>query len=188
MSYNPPTYGHCLLEEWPDHDQHPKLKKRVRFSKYSEVRFYHMAARPQEKSYSKKEIKKFKAQAIFQVSSLEKLISRTNMPTGNAIHGMIEFGAIKHDDLLGLEHLVTSKAREEFAEVRRTHLAVVLRAQYLLREKFADNSDDELAAMLSKVSIISSSRTFKKAMLRARMSLIAEKQDIDDSNSGAKAN
>ena len=102
------------------------------------------------------------------------------MPTGIAIHSMIDFGVIKHDDLIGLEHIVTQQARQEFAEVRKNHVAVVLRGQYLIREKFADSSDEVAASMLSKVSIISSSKSVKKAMLRARMIMMAEKQDFEE--------
>ena len=180
MNYNPSNHGHYLLEEWPDYNQHPQLKKRVRFAKYSEVRFYQSAERPADKCYSKADIKKFRAHAFLLVSKLEKLILKTNMPTGIAIHSMIDFGVIKHDDLIGLEHIVTQQARQEFAEVRKNHVAVVLRGQYLIRVKFADSSDEVAASMLSKVSIISSSKSVKKAMLRARMIMMAVKQDFEE--------
>ena len=186
MISNPSNQGNSLLEEWPiSGDQsHPLLvewpqadppslkKKVVTFSEYSEAKVLRNHSYPTKKSYSKDDYDIFKRQVSLEASNIENLISRFKMPTGRAIHSALGYGLIKHENLVGLEHLVTSAAREEYVHVRKYHSALVLRAQKLLQEKRED-SVEVAAMMLAKAASISSTRCTKKAMLRAEMSLKA---------------
>ena len=189
---NLPNQGNFLLEEWPvdsdrtrslleewPHVDHPSIKKRVTFSEYSEVKILRNHSYPAKKSYSNDDYDLFKRRNSVEASRIEKLISQFNMSTGRAIHSALGYGLIEHENLVGLEHLVTSAAKEEYVYVRKFHSAMVLRAQKLLREKRQDSN--ELAAkMLAKAARMSSTRCVRKAILRAEMSLKAPEDSNQD--------
>lgn len=174
-----PTSGdrtHSLIVDWP-HVDPSSIKKSVSFSEYSEVKVMKNHSYKAKKSYSKYDVDFFKYQISREASRIENLISRFNSKsTGRAIHSALEWGFIKHEDLIGLEHLVTAASREEYVNVRKYHSALVLRAQKLLRDKRED-SDKMAAMMLAKAASISSTRCAKKAMLRAEMSIQATKKN-----------
>jgi hypothetical protein len=185
MTSNQSTKGQALLEEWPSSPrQHlleawptvesprPKEKKRVRIGEYSEVRIFNNRSYISKKSYSKDDVDMFKAQIAIEARSLQNLISRFGSSTGSAIHSALDLGMLQIESLVGMEHLVSTSARDQFVLERKTHSAVVLRAQKLLQEKH-DYSDEIASVMLAKAASISSSDSAKKAGLRAAMSLKA---------------
>ena len=172
MTSNVSNQGHALLEEWPSQrvSRGHKETKTVRFSEYSEARVFNNRSYISKKSYTKAEVAGFKAQVSIEASGLQKLISRFRMPTGGAIHSALGLGMLKVENLVGMEHLVTQSARDQFVLERSTHSALVLRAQKLLQEK-GEYTDEMAAVMLAKAASISSSSSSKKAALRASMSL-----------------
>lgn len=186
MSSNSSNQGNALLEEWPTSDRsetlledwpavespRPKEKKSVRISEYSEVRIFNNRSYISQKSYTKDDVDGFKAQISIEASGLQTLISRFSRPTGAAIHSALGIGMLKIENLIGMEHLITPSAREQFVLERKTHSDLVLRAQKLLQEK-RDCPDEISAVMLAKAASISSSTSTKKAVLRASMSLKA---------------
>jgi hypothetical protein len=207
MTSNLSTQGHALLEEWPSSQNQPLLedwpttesprpkeKKRVRIGEYSEVRIFNNRSYISKKSYSKDDVEMFKAQIALEARSLQNLISRFGSSTGTAIHSALDLGLLEVESLVGMEHLVSTSARDQFVLERKTHSAVVLRAQKLLQEKH-DYSDEIAAVMLAKAASISSSDSVKKAGLRAAMSLkapgrtirpeIATRKDSTGSGSGS---
>ncbi|KAL7507725.1 hypothetical protein ACHAXN_004849 [Cyclotella atomus] len=185
MTSNLSTKGQALLEEWPSSPrQHlledwptvesprPKEKKRVRIDEYSEVRIFNNRSYISKKSYSKDDVDMFKAQIAVEARSLQNLISRFGSSTGSAIHSALDLGMLQIESLVGMEHLVSTSARDQFVLERKTHSAVVLRAQKLLQEQH-DYSDEIASDMLAKAASISSSDSAKKDGLRAAMSLKA---------------
>jgi hypothetical protein len=190
MSNYSSNQGHALLEKWPISYQSHSLiedwpqvepsrpKKTVRISDYSEVRIFHNRSYVSKKAYSKEDVNMFKAQVSLEATSIQNLISRFSLPTGSAIRSVLGPGLLKHENLVGLEHLVTPKARQDYVDERKSHSALVLRAQKLLREKRTD-SEEVAAIMLAKAASISSLKSVKKGTLRAAMSLKAEKLDTE---------
>lgn len=199
MSSNSSNQGNALLEEWPTSDRsetlledwpavespRPKEKKSVRISEYSEVRIFNNRSYISQKSYTKDDVDGFKAQISIEASGLQTLISRFSRPTGAAIHSALGIGMLKIENLIGMEHLITPSARDQFVLERKTHSDLVLRAQKLLQEK-RDCPDEISAVMLAKAAGISSSTSTKKAVLRASMSLKAPEGAIQVSKGSRK--
>ena len=89
--------------------------------------------------------------------------------TGAVIHHAIQQGLLQKEQLVGIEDLVMGeKAFEEMRRQRMVHVTSVLKAQKLMQER---NSNGVDTAMLAKVASMSSSKSVKKAWLRAVWSL-----------------
>ncbi|KAL3791758.1 hypothetical protein HJC23_007525 [Cyclotella cryptica] len=145
------------------------LTKVVTFSEYSELRLYNNDKFDQEKkSYTSADIKFFRAKTALEASRIRRLISKYPLKTGRAVDHAIDLGLIQHEELIGIEHLVSKKAAANLVCERRTHIASVLRAQEIMREEYCNGMD---VVLLAKVSILSSSRSAERARIRAVWSL-----------------
>jgi hypothetical protein len=80
----------------------------------------------------------------------------------------MDLGLIKHEELVGIEHLVSEKIGATIVYERRTHVATVLRAQELMEEKHGNSVDNVL---LAKVARRSSARSTERARVRAAWSI-----------------
>lgn len=170
--------GNSLLEEWPrDYLALPYSRKEVTFSEYSEMRLYHYERSCEsKKSYSNDDRRNFQAQAVFNASRIRNIISTHPLQTERAIDHAVDLGLIKHEELVGIEHLVSEKAAASLIYRRRAHVALVLRAQELIQEKYGNSADP---VMLAKVAIRSSSRNIEKARVRAACSFNDENSTLD---------
>lgn len=170
--------GYSLLEEWPHNYLAAHCsRKEVTFSEYSEMRVYNNNGRCRSnKYYSNDDRKHFQAQVAFDASRIRNIISKYPLQTEKAIHHAVDVGLIKHEELVGIEHLVSENAATNQFYGRRTHVASVLRAQKLLQEKYGNVVDP---VTLARVAHKSSSRSVEKAQLRAAWSLNNEKLYLD---------
>eukprot|EP00804_Cyclotella_cryptica_P030259 CCRYP_017128-RA/>CCRYP_017128-RA protein AED:0.34 eAED:0.34 QI:0/-1/0/1/-1/1/1/0/92 len=81
-------------------------------------------------------------------------------------------GLIKHEELLGIEHLPSQEAAANALYKRRAHVALTLRAQEAIQRKHRNAVD---AVMLAKVACVSSSRCMERAQMRAAWSFESER-------------
>eukprot|EP00804_Cyclotella_cryptica_P028470 CCRYP_018823-RA/>CCRYP_018823-RA protein AED:0.35 eAED:0.44 QI:0/0/0/0.75/0/0/4/0/280 len=161
--------GHSLLQDWPHRDMTLDCPtKKVTFSEYSQLRLYKDDRSYQsKKSCTAAEIKKFRAQAALDTSRIRTLISPFSPQTGDAIKHAIDLGLIKHEEILGIEHLVSEKVAANTLYERSAHVALTLRAQEVMQKKLKTVD----AVMLAKVTCMSSSRCIERARMRAAWSL-----------------
>ncbi|KAL3791756.1 hypothetical protein HJC23_007523 [Cyclotella cryptica] len=167
LSSDRSIHGQSLLERKNAFLYDPS--KAVTFSEYSELRLYNNDKFDQEKkSYTSADIKFFRAKTALEASRIRRLISKYPLKTGRAVDHAIDLGLIQHEELIGIEHLVSKKAAANLVCERRTHIASVLRAQEIMREEYCNGMD---VVILGKVSILSSSRSAERARIRAVWSL-----------------
>ena len=170
LIYDQSNLGNSLLEEWP----HNYLAldctwTRVTFSEYSEMRLFNSDRSYRlNKSYSNDDRKKFQAQAAFDASRIRSIISGYPLQIERAIHHAIDLGLIKHEELVGIEHLVCEKAATHLIYKRRAHVSSVLRAQELIQGKYGNAANP---VMLAKVASMSSSNNVERARVRAVWSM-----------------
>ncbi|KAL3780858.1 hypothetical protein HJC23_001591 [Cyclotella cryptica] len=158
--------GNSLLQDWPHNDSalHGS-KKKVTFAEYSELRLYSNDKWYQsKKSYTSAEVKKFRDQAALDASRIRNLISLCPAQNGCAISHAMDAGLLKHDELLGIEHLVSEKAAANALYERKAHVALTLRAQEVMQRKYDNTVND---VWLAKVARRLSSRSVKRARIRA---------------------
>ncbi|KAL7483825.1 hypothetical protein ACHAW6_009468 [Cyclotella cf. meneghiniana] len=162
--------GHSLLEDWPcNYSASHYPRKEVTFSEYSELLIYNNGKSYEStKSYSTTDRKNFGARAALDASRIRNLISQYPLQTGRAIQHTMDLGLIKHEELVGIEHLVSEKIGATIVYERRAHVATVLRAQELMQEKHRRSVDNVL---LAKVARGSSSRSTERARVRAAWSI-----------------
>ncbi|KAL3781930.1 hypothetical protein HJC23_011435 [Cyclotella cryptica] len=164
--------GNDLLEDWPARDtsevNNAKPRKHVTFSDYSSLRSYENDPKYRAtKSYSSADRKRFQVDAAREGIRIQRLISSLHVQPGAAIHELIGLNLLCREELLGIEHLVSEKAALRTAHERRSHSAIVLKAQDDLRDKNSDALDSNI--LLAKVAISRSSRNVEKAKLRAAL-------------------
>jgi hypothetical protein len=163
--------GQSLLMEWSQGDGSLSRfpRKEVTFSEYSELTIYDNK-RYLNESYSSADRKRFQSRAARNACRIHNLVSSSNLSTGAVIHHAIQQGLLQKEQLVGIEDLVMGeKAFEEMRRQRMVHVTSVLKAQKLMQER---NSNGVDTAMLAKVASMSSSKSVKKAWLRAVWSLI----------------
>lgn len=171
-----PKQEHALLEEWPSSNPSPPTpKKEVKIATYSEQRVFDNSSYRRRKSYKSEELEQFKEEASLEARKVFDLISRFPMQTGAAIQSVIGLGLLHQEQLVGLEHLVTPKTAYQHIKGRKAHVALVLKAQDILRE--GNVSDDMALSKLAKVASTSSSKHVTKAKIRAEMNLQADEVD-----------
>lgn len=164
--------GNDLLVDWPERDSSAlnsaTPRKQVTFSDYSSLRSYEIDPKYRAiKSYSSADRKRFQVDAAREGIRIQRLISSLHVQPGAAIHELIERNLLCREELLGIEHLVSEKAALRTAHERRSHTALVLKAQEELRVKNAIALDNNLT--LAKVAIARSTRNGEKARLRAAL-------------------
>lgn len=152
--------GHVLLEEWPGRDSISlEPSKSVRFSEYSSIRKYSTHEVEKEKSYKSTDIKMFKAQARKDASRVAELIANCPQKGGMAVYHLLHIGALKAEDLVGIEKLIGGEDKErQIAFDRLAHAKVITKNQH-----------DMNVVQLAYLSQKSSSRNMNKAMQRARL-------------------
>jgi len=173
---NQSKMGYSLLEEWPHNYLAANCsRKEVTISEYSEMRIYNNdRSCRSNKYYSNADRKHFQAQAAVDASRIRNIISKCRLKTEKAIHHAVDADLIKHEELVGIEHLVSEKAATNLFYERRTHVASVLRAQELLQEKYGNVDPVTLARVANKTS----SRSVERAQVRAAWSLNHEKLNL----------
>ncbi|KAL7516266.1 hypothetical protein ACHAWX_001299 [Stephanocyclus meneghinianus] len=164
--------GNDLLVDWPDREssavKSAKPRKHVTFSDYSSLRTYENDPKYRAtKSYSSADRKRFQVDAAREGIRIQRLISSLHVQPGAAIHELIKLNLLCREELLGIEHLVSEKAALRTAHERRSHTALVLKAQEELRFKNTNVGDGNVK--LANVAIARSSRNGEKAKLRAAL-------------------
>ncbi|KAL3776182.1 hypothetical protein HJC23_008219 [Cyclotella cryptica] len=169
------TKGLALIEEWPQHIasttnqemSRPKQAK-VSFSEYSTKRVYITDPSYEDrKSYSTADQKSFRKGAAHEAYQINHLISSCPAQPGLAIRQLIGRGLLVQEELLGIEHLVSTNAKRGFQQ-RRSYITFVLYIQKRMRE---ENQNEVNAEELAAVAIAKSSRMIEKARLRAALAL-----------------
>jgi hypothetical protein len=169
---------HCqaLLEEWPStnpSNNQKKKKKKVSIATHSEQRVFRNTSHRSVKSYSSYDFDLFKDEASRDARKIFDLISKFPVPTGSAVQSVLGLGLLQQEELVGLEHLITPRVVLDHIKGRKSHVALIMRAQKILRERGV--SEDVFHSKLAMVAKSSSSRHVEKAKLKAKMSLQAEK-------------
>ena len=158
--------GNALLEEWPCRDSIKGLKnmslkpsKTVTFSEYSCIRKYLTHEIEKKKSYKSADIKMFKAQARRDASRVAELVATCPHKGGMAVYHLIDTGALKVEELVGIDQLIGGEDKErKIAFDRFAHSKVVTRKQHGMN-----------VVQLAYLSKKSSSRNMNKAVQRARL-------------------
>ncbi|KAL3796541.1 hypothetical protein HJC23_009672 [Cyclotella cryptica] len=170
------SQGLALLEEWPrrkslseydDIDVTPNPMKRVTFSTYSSARFFKCSASYRANmSHSSADCKLFRAEVAREGLRIQRLMSSScsSMKTGNVIHHLVGLNVLSMEELVGIEHLVSKGAPIRLVHERRSHAAIVLKAQSEMKQRNDITFDD-----LARVAVASSSRSVQKARLRAAL-------------------
>ncbi|KAL3790413.1 hypothetical protein HJC23_013585 [Cyclotella cryptica] len=149
-------------------DNSSAKSKKVGFSKYSTKRVYVTDTHYENcKSYSSADQKTFRKVAAHDAIRIKHLISNHPIPTALAIHELMKQGLLTREDLIGIEHLVSTNAEKVMHE-RRSYMNFVLGVQKQMQEK-NDNKVD--AGLLAVVAIAQSSRMIEKARLKAALAL-----------------
>jgi hypothetical protein len=163
--------GNSLLEECSCSDSALHFNtKEVTFSEYSQLRLYNTnRSHESKKSYSTADTRSFRAQAALDVTRIRNRICPYLQHTVHDIDSAMDLGQIKHEELVGIEHLLSEKAAANLAHERMAHVGSVLRAQQLMQEKYGIKVD---TVMLAKIAIRLSSKSCKKARARATWSII----------------
>ena len=139
--------------------------KKVSFSKYSTKRVYvNDPCYENWKSYSSADQKTFRKEAAHDAFRIKHLLSTFPLPNGLAIHDLMKQGLLTREDLLGIEHLVSTNTEKAMQE-RRSYMNFVLGVQKQMRE----NENKVNAGMLAVVAVAKSSRMTEKARLRAAL-------------------
>lgn len=161
--------GRALLEEWPWRDSFMDTSmcyKEVAFSDYSSLHLYPTHEVERRKSYTSAEIKEFKNQVSADALRVQELIAEIPLERGPAVRHLISQNKLTPEELVGIDHLICDdNAARKIAFERYTHSTIVLQKQYKVK-------DVELAA----VAIKRSSKSAKKAVVRARLAGFEEKK------------
>lgn len=156
------------------------LRKKVTFSQYSEqLVFCTRSLFRARNCYSKCDIQLMKSQVLKEACRIYEVIC-TRYPqqrTGTAVQSMLRLGLLQYEEILGIEHLLTPELVQGNVNGRRSHKAVITRAQDILRKKAV--SSEVAMIKLAKVARVSSSKQVNKAVCRAGMSLQAEGVDFE---------
>jgi hypothetical protein len=140
--------------------------KKVSFSKYSTKRVYVTDPSYEDwKSYSSADQKTFRKEAAHDAFRIKHLLSTFPLPTGLAVRELMKQGLLTREDLLGIEHLVSTNA-EKVMRDRQSYMNLVLGVQKQMRVKNENKID---AGMLAVVAVAKSSRMIEKARLRAAL-------------------
>jgi hypothetical protein len=139
-------------------------ERRVRFAAYSELRLISSSrSYRSEKSYTNDQLRQFKASAARDALGIRSLISQQLKEQ----QSIVNRGLLKHDNLIGIEHLISEEVALERDYDRHVHIAAVLNAQRLLQEKYHGK---DVSAKLAKFASLSSFKSADAAILRASFS------------------
>ncbi|KAL7476974.1 hypothetical protein ACHAW6_002798 [Cyclotella cf. meneghiniana] len=169
LSFDRSSQGHDLLQEWPHNDvASHDTREKVTFAEYSVMRLYNNDKSYQsKKSYTAAEVKNFRDQAALDASRVRNIISTHSLQNGHASNHAVDLGLVKHEEILGIEHLLSEKTAANALYERRAHVALTLRAQEVMRRKSGNPVDH---VMLAKVASMSSSRSCNRArIIRSRL-------------------
>ncbi|KAL3790417.1 hypothetical protein HJC23_013589 [Cyclotella cryptica] len=149
-------------------DTSSAISKKVSFSKYSTKRVYVTDTHYENcKSYSSADQKTFRKVATHDAIRIKHLLSNHPLPTALAIHELMRQGLLTREDLIGIEHLVSTNVGKVTYE-RRSYINFVLGVQKQMREI---NENKVNAEMLAAAAVAKSSRMIEKARLRASLAL-----------------
>ncbi|KAL7489465.1 hypothetical protein ACHAW6_015087 [Cyclotella cf. meneghiniana] len=139
--------------------------KHVHFSQYSSLHVYGVDPSYRlSKSYSSTEYTAFRTRAAFEAHRLRQLITSCALPNVKTIRLLIEHGAVKREDFLGIEHLIDRRVYERVMKERRVHSALLLQRQEELLKRNELDADS-----LSEVVKARSAKSADRARVRAAM-------------------
>lgn len=163
---HPLNQENSLLEEWPCSDSALHInRKKVTFLEYSQLSIYKTnRSNESMKSYSTVETNSFRVQAALDASRIRNLICPYLLCTGHDIDYVMNLCGITHEELVGIDHLLSEKAASNLAHERMAHVRSVLRAQQLIKERYGNKVDTVILAMITSRL---SSNSVKKARVRA---------------------
>ena len=172
-----------LLEDWPRpmsgctqerQSLRKLLKPRVTFSEMSSMQLYHIdQLYADSKSYSKKDFKRFSKDILMEAERIKNLVLLTSSDasTKESCRYLIENNVIMPEEILGIDHLI-SKSAYKLLQERRNHPRAVLSEKYRIEALTSDSmkqmkSHDDLVKQLATFSALRSSRSAKRARIRA---------------------
>ncbi|KAL3780528.1 hypothetical protein HJC23_004515 [Cyclotella cryptica] len=171
--FNNNDHGRSLLTQLAGQESLQLLPREVAIAEYSELRVFDNSRACQfNKSFSSADFEMFRSQVSSEASRIRDLISSYPLQTGRALQHVVCLGLLSHDHIVGIEHLICKGAAANIIKARRSHVASVLEAQELLKDMYGNSSPDA-AFKLAMVANKSSSRSVKKAQIRAIVSLNA---------------
>ncbi|KAL7502182.1 hypothetical protein ACHAWX_000483 [Stephanocyclus meneghinianus] len=137
--------------------------KEVSFSEYSTLHVYDADPSYRHcKSYSSPEYEAFRDRAAFEAYRLRQLIAEYPFQNAETIRLLINRGAVRREDFLGIEHLISESVHQRLLKERRVYSALLLQRQKELREK---NELD--ASSLAEVVLVRSAKSAARARVRA---------------------
>ncbi|KAL3795664.1 hypothetical protein HJC23_002071 [Cyclotella cryptica] len=139
--------------------------KQVSFSEYSRLHVYGEDPLYRRcKFYSSSEYEAFRTRAASDAYKLRQLLAACPLQNAETIRLLIAHGAVKREDFLGIEHLISRSVFERVTKERRSHSALLLKRQEELQEK---NELD--ACSLAEVLVPRSAKSAARARVRAAM-------------------
>ncbi|KAL3794292.1 hypothetical protein HJC23_012417 [Cyclotella cryptica] len=173
--FNNNDQGRSLLKQLFGQQSLQSPARKVSIAEYSELRLFDDIRSYQfNKSYASADLDMFRFQVSCEASRIRDLISLYPLQAGSAIQEVVRLGLLSYDRIVGIEHMICKDAAANIVNARRSHVASVLKAQELLKDTYG-NSNPDAAFKLAMVAIESSSRSVKKAQIRAIVSLNAGK-------------
>jgi hypothetical protein len=162
--------GRDLLQSWSSSNK----KKRVSFSEFSTFSTYRCCwtYRTNDMSYSSADYNVFRFKASLDAQNIKVLIlsnildAASNFHAGCVILHLLQKKLLSVEQLIGIEYLVSECPGSNTC--RRDHMALVLKVQQDMKEKYEEDVDMKLA----QTAIWSSSKHTKLAWCKAMLSSI----------------